>query len=69
MTYYQIGTAEPRNCVGSRAAKSNKLAEAKEECRQRSLERGIRQAWLRPVHRGQLGPVMVAYAKGVEQPV
>lgn len=63
-TYYQIGTEEPRNCVGSRAAQSTVPQQAEEECRQRSMGRGIKSAWLRRVVRGQIGPVLVTYVKG-----
>lgn len=63
--YYQIGTSEPRGCVGSRAAQSDDLDEAIEETRVRSLSRSIKAAWLRPVENGKMGDVIVMFVKGV----
>lgn len=65
MTYYQIGTAEPRGVVGSRAAKSDDLKEALDECREYSLYRSIKEAWLRPVENGRMGDVIATFVKGV----
>jgi hypothetical protein len=62
--YYQIGTSEPRGCVGSRAARSDSLKEATEECRQYSLSRSIKEAWLRPVENGRMGDVIVSFVRG-----
>lgn len=64
--YYQIGTLEPRGCIGSRAAQSNILEEAIEECRQRSLSRSVKEAWLREVASGKLGDIVVFFVKGVK---
>jgi hypothetical protein len=62
--HYQIGTSEPNNVVGSRAAKSDSLEEATEECRQYSMNRSIKEAWLRPVQNGRMGDVIVSFVKG-----
>lgn len=62
--YYQIGTSEPRGVVGSRAATSTNLAEATEECRQYSMSRSIKAAWLRPVENGRMGDVIVTFVRG-----
>jgi hypothetical protein len=62
--YYQIGTSEPRGVVGSRAAQSSVLEEAIEECRERSLSRSIKEAWLRPVENGRMGDVIATFVKG-----
>lgn len=64
--YYQIGTSEPHGCVGSRAAKSDNLEEAIEECRQYSMYRSIKEAWLRPVENGRMGDVIVTFVDGRE---
>lgn len=65
--YYQIGTSEPRGVVGSRAAQSTDLAEAIEECRERSLSRSIKEAWVRPIENGKMGDVIVSFVNGVRQ--
>jgi hypothetical protein len=61
---YQIGTSEPRGVVGSRASRSNDLNEALEECRERSLSRSVKEAWLRPVQNGRLGDVIACFVNG-----
>lgn len=65
--YYQIGTSEPRNVVGSRAARGSTLEEAIEECRERSLSRSVREAWVRPVEDGKMGDVIATFVKGRKQ--
>jgi hypothetical protein len=65
--HYQIGTSEPYDVVGSRAAKSDVLEEAIEECRERSMSRYIKSAWLRPVENGKMGDVIVMFVKGRKQ--
>lgn len=69
MPKYQIGTEEPRECVGSRAAKSEELAEALKECQEYSLSRHIKSAWLREFNGGSLGlgPVIIIFKKGIIQ--
>lgn len=62
--YYQIGTSEPHGVVGSRAANSDNLEEAVEECRQYSLLRIVKEAWLRPVVHGHMGDPVVTFVKG-----
>jgi hypothetical protein len=62
--HYQIGTSEPYGVVGSRAAQSDDLEEATEECRIRSLSRSVKEAWLRPVENGKMGDVIVTFVKG-----
>lgn len=64
MAYYQIGTEEPREVVGSRAARSTSFDEALEECREYSLSRSIKSSWLREVANGKMGPVIVKFVKG-----
>jgi hypothetical protein len=66
MRYYQIGTAEGRGVVGSRAASSDIEAEAREECRIHSLARHVKESWLRPVENGRMGDVIVAFVNGKE---
>lgn len=62
---YQIGTEEPRQCLGSRAASSNSLEEATLECCEYSRYRHIKKAWLRDVKAdGKLGEVIVTFVKG-----
>lgn len=63
---YQIGTSEPRGVVGSRKAQSDNLDEALEECRERSLSRSIKEAWIRPFENGSLGDVIATFVKGVK---
>jgi hypothetical protein len=62
--YYQIGTSEPHGVVGSRAARSTDLEEAREECRNRSLSHSVREAWLRPVEDGKMGDVIASFIDG-----
>jgi hypothetical protein len=64
--YYQIGTSEPHDCVGSRAAKSETLEGALRECRQYSVARHVKEAWLRPVEDGRMGDVIATFVKGNE---
>jgi hypothetical protein len=64
--YYQIGTSEPKGVVGSRAAASKDLAEATEQCREYSMARHVKEAWLRPVENGRMGDVIVRFVKGQE---
>lgn len=65
--HYQIGTSEPYGVVGSRAARSDVLEEALEECRVRSMSRSIKEAWIRPVENGRLGSVIATFVNGVRQ--
>jgi hypothetical protein len=62
--FYQIGTSEPLGVVGSRAAQSLDLTEAMEECRQRSLSRSVKEAWIRPIENGRMGGVIAVFVKG-----
>jgi hypothetical protein len=66
MLYYQIGTSESQGVVGSRAAQSTDFEEAKAECRERSLSRSIRRAWIRPVVDGRMGDVIATFVRGKE---
>jgi hypothetical protein len=68
MIYYRIGTLEPRECIGSRAAKSTTRAEAIEECRERSMSRSIKEAWVRPIENGRPGDVIAVFVKGHRRP-
>jgi hypothetical protein len=67
MPQYQIGTEGPRGVVGARAAKTDTLEAAIEECRHWSLGRGIRSAWLRDFNNGRLSDVIVTFVRGIEQ--
>ena len=65
MAYYQIGTAEPRGVVGSRAARSDNLADALNECREYSQSRSIKEAWLRLIEdSGSMSGVLATFVKG-----
>lgn len=64
MSYYQIGTSEPHGVVGSRAARSDILEEALEECRNRSTSRYVKEAWIREVENGKLGDVIATFIDG-----
>jgi hypothetical protein len=64
MSDIQIGTSEIGGCVGSRAAQSDNWQDAIEECRQYSLARHVKKAWLRYFSGNQLGDVLVTFVKG-----
>lgn len=65
--HFQIGTAEPHGVIGSRAARSDNWNEALEECRQRSMSRSVKEAWIRPVSGGRMGKVLATFIKGEQQ--
>lgn len=62
---WQVGTEEPNEVVGSRAARGSTLADAVADAMERSRGRGIRSAWVREDVPGRgLGPVLVTFVKG-----
>lgn len=62
---YQVGTAEPDEVVGSRAAQGETLMEAFADARARSRSDHVGEAWVREVGEGgRLGPRLATFRRG-----